>query len=89
MSFSLLWEGPSVLADANDCYRYKLVRGAQDFGGVASRTKSRSKYGSTCILATWLEIECTNNVVLCVRQLKNPRLLDFYNIDEWEFVQED
>lgn len=25
---------------------YKLVRGAQDFGGVASRTKSRSKYGS-------------------------------------------
>ncbi|KAI5455006.1 hypothetical protein NCC49_002281 [Naganishia albida] len=26
--------------------RYKLVRGAQDFGGVASRTKSRSKYGT-------------------------------------------
>ncbi|KAK4684515.1 small subunit ribosomal protein S12, partial [Tremellales sp. Uapishka_1] len=26
--------------------RYKLVRGALDFGGVASRTKSRSKYGT-------------------------------------------
>lgn len=29
-------------------HRYHLVRGALDFGGVANRTTSRSKYGSKC-----------------------------------------
>jgi len=28
-------------------HRYKLVRGALDFGGVVGRTQSRSKYGGT------------------------------------------
>lgn len=29
-------------------HRYKVVRGALDFGGVVGRTQSRSKYGGTC-----------------------------------------
>ena len=33
------------------CYRYKLVRGALDFSGVANRTASRSKYGGQSPLA--------------------------------------
>lgn len=29
-------------------HRYKVVRGALDFGGVVGRTQSRSKYGGMC-----------------------------------------
>lgn len=29
-------------------FRYKIVRGAMDLGGVAGRTTSRSKYGGGC-----------------------------------------
>ena len=34
-----------LIDGTDDVSRYKLIRGALDFSGVANRTKSRSKYG--------------------------------------------
>lgn len=36
--------------------RYHLVRGAHDLQGVASRTTSRSKYGSKCCRLSWMVV---------------------------------
>lgn len=33
-----------------DLRRYKVVRGALDFGGVVGRTQSRSKYGGKTLI---------------------------------------
>ena len=45
--------------------RYKVVRGALDFGGVAGRTKSRSKYGGACPLP--MIGYCRDEILLSVR----------------------
>lgn len=47
--------------------RYKLVRGALDFSGVANRTTSRSKYGSEYF---WSLIEI---ILTFIIQPRNPR----------------
>lgn len=74
-----------TLAYTSDCRSYKLVRGAQDFGGVASRTKSRSKYGSKFPLPT-LFIDRMHALMHSIfQQLKSLRPVDLYNIDEGEF----
>jgi hypothetical protein len=44
-------------------YRYKLVRGALDFGGVVNRATARSRYGGTflCSLASGIMIDTSNS----------------------------
>lgn len=43
--------------------RYKLVRGALDFGGVVNRATARSRYGgsSLCSLASGVVIDTSNS----------------------------
>jgi hypothetical protein len=44
----MLYVSVGAVAHVNLLYRYKIVRGALDLGGVAGRANSRSKYGSEC-----------------------------------------